>query len=142
MANTVQVEVVSAEGELYSGVGEMVYAPGIMGELGIAPRHAPLVTRLKAGDLRIDAGEGKQIEHFYVSGGILEVQPFKITVMADTGLRGEDLDEEKALEAKRRAEDAILNKLSEIDVARAEAELAQAAVQLSMISKLRNIKRL
>lgn len=142
MGMTVHVDVVSAEGELFSGQGEMIYAPAIMGELGIAPRHAPLVTRLKAGDLRIDPGNGKEIEHFYVSGGILEVQPFKVTIMADTGLRAQDLDEAAALEAKRRAEDALLNRQSDIEIAKAEAELSQAAAQLSMIAKMRKTKNL
>ena len=85
MAMTIHVDIVSAEGHLYSGQGEMVYAPAVMGEIGIAPRHAPLVTPLKPGEVRVDPGQGKPQEHFYVSGGIIEIQPFKVTVLADTG---------------------------------------------------------
>ena len=96
MSMTVHVDIVSAEGEIHSGVAEMVYAPGEMGELGIAPRHAPLITRLKPGDIRVQTKPGK-IEHFYVSGGILEVQPHVVTVLADTAIRARDLDEAAAL---------------------------------------------
>ena len=141
MAMTVHVDIVSAEGSLFSGQGEMIYAPAVMGEIGVAPRHAPLVTRLKAGDVRVDPGQGKPMEHFYVSGGIIEVQPFKVTVMADTGIRAVDLDESAALEAKRRAEEALANNTSKMELARAQAELAEAAAQLRTIEKLRKIKR-
>lgn len=141
MAMTVHVDIVSAEGELYSGQGEMIYAPAVMGEIGIAPRHAPLVTRLKPGDVRVDPGQGKPMEHFYVSGGIIEVQPFKVTVMADTGIRAADLDEMAAQEAKRRAEEALANKTGQMEIARAQAELAEAVAQLQTIEKLRKLKK-
>ncbi len=141
MAMTVHVDIVSAEGELYSGQGEMIYAPAVMGEIGIAPRHAPLVTRLKPGDVRVDPGGGKPMEHFYVSGGIIEVQPFRVTIMADTGVRATDLDEAAALEAKKRAEEALANKTGEMEIAKAQAELAEAVAQLQTIEKLRKMKK-
>ncbi|HHB12471.1 MAG TPA: F0F1 ATP synthase subunit epsilon [Chromatiales bacterium] len=141
MAMTVHVDIVSAEGELFSGQGEMIYAPAVMGELGIAPRHAPLVTRLKPGDVRVDPGGGKPMEHFYVSGGILEVQPFRVTIMADTGVRAADLDEAAALEAKRQAEEALANKSGQMEIAKAQAELAEAVAQLQTIEKLRKMKK-
>lgn len=140
MAMTVHVDIVSAEGSLYSGQGEMIYAPAVMGEIGIAPRHAPLVTRLKPGDVRVDPGQGKPMEHFYVSGGIIEVQPFRVTVMADTGIRAADLDEAAAAEAKRRAEEALANKSGKMELAKAQAELAEAMAQLRTIEKLRKMK--
>ncbi|WP_456445448.1 F0F1 ATP synthase subunit epsilon [Thiolapillus sp.] len=140
MAMTVHVDIVSAEGSLFSGQGEMIYAPAIMGEIGIAPRHAPLVTRLKPGDVRVDPGQGKPMEHFYVSGGIIEVQPFKVTVMADTGVRATDLDEAAAAEAKRRAEEALANNSGKMELAKAQAELAEAMAQLRTIEKLRKMK--
>ena len=140
MAMKVHVDVVSAEGHLYSGQGEMIYAPAVMGEIGIAPRHAPLVSRLKAGDLRVDPGDGKEMEHFYVSGGMIEVQPFKVTVLADTGVRAADLDEAAAEEAKRRAEDALANQTSEMELAKAQAELVEAVAQLRAIAKLRKTR--
>ncbi len=141
MAMTVHVDIVSAEGELYSGQGEMIYAPAVMGEIGIAPRHAPLVTRLKPGDVRVDPGGSKPMEHFYVSGGIIEVQPFRVTIMADTGVRAADLDEAAALEAKKRAEEALANKTGEMEIAKAQAELAEAVAQLQTIEKLRKMKK-
>lgn len=137
MAMTIHVDIVSAEGHLYSGQGEMIYAPAVMGEIGIAPRHAPLVTQLKPGELRVDPGNGKPHEHFYVSGGMIEVQPFKITVLADTGVRAADLDEAAAQEAKRRAEDALANNAADIDLAKAQIELAEAVAQLRTIERLR-----
>lgn len=141
MAMTVHVDVVSAEGHLFSGQGEMVYAPAVEGEIGVAPRHAPLVTRLKPGEVRIDPGQGKPEEHFYVSGGMIEVQPFKVTVLADTGIRATDLDASKAEEAKRRAEDTLANQTSKMELARAQAELAEAMAQLRAIERLRKTKR-
>jgi F-type H+-transporting ATPase subunit epsilon len=138
MSMTIHVDIVSAEASIYSGLAEMVYAPGIMGELGIAPRHAPLVTRLKAGEIRVDTG--KEELDFFISGGILEVQPHVVTVLADTAIRAADLDEAKALAAKKRAEEALADKASNIDYARAQAELAEAAAQLSAISRLRKIR--
>jgi F-type H+-transporting ATPase subunit epsilon len=140
MAMTIHVDIVSAEGHLYSGQGEMVYAPAAMGEIGVAPRHAPLVTRLKAGEVRVDLGGGKPQEHFYVSGGLIEVQPFKVTVLADTGIRAADLDEAAAVEAKRRAEDALANQSADMDLAKAQAELAEAMAQLRAIERLRKIR--
>ncbi|WP_043108959.1 F0F1 ATP synthase subunit epsilon [endosymbiont of unidentified scaly snail isolate Monju] len=140
MAMTIHVDIVSAEGQLFSGQGEMVYAPAVMGEIGIAPRHAPLVSPLKPGEVRIDPGQGKEMEHFYVSGGLIEVQPFKVTVLADTGVRAVDLDEAAALEAKRRAEDALANQAADMDLARAQAELAEAIAQLRAIERLRKGK--
>ncbi|BAN70221.1 F-type H+-transporting ATPase subunit epsilon [endosymbiont of unidentified scaly snail isolate Monju] len=137
---TIHVDIVSAEGQLFSGQGEMVYAPAVMGEIGIAPRHAPLVSPLKPGEVRIDPGQGKEMEHFYVSGGLIEVQPFKVTVLADTGVRAVDLDEAAALEAKRRAEDALANQAADMDLARAQAELAEAIAQLRAIERLRKGK--
>jgi|TARA_R110002074_G_scaffold373069_2_gene548827 F-type H+-transporting ATPase subunit epsilon len=138
MSMTIHVDIVSAEASIYSGLAEMVYAPGVMGELGIAPRHAPLVTRLKAGEIRVDTG--KEELDFFISGGILEVQPHVVTVLADTAIRAADLDEAKALAAKKRAEEALADKASNIDYARAQAELAEAAAQLSAISRLRKIR--
>jgi len=140
MAMTIHVDIVSAEGHLYSGQGEMVYAPAVMGEIGIAPRHAPLVTQLKPGEVRVDPGQGAAQEHFYVSGGMIEVQPFKVTILADTGIRAADLDHAAAEEAKRRAEDALTNRAADIDLAKAQVELAEAAAQLRAIERLRKTK--
>ncbi|MGB5670494.1 MAG: F0F1 ATP synthase subunit epsilon [Sedimenticolaceae bacterium] len=140
MAMTIHVDIVSAEGHLYSGQGEMVYAPAVMGEIGIAPRHAPLVTALKPGEVRVDHGGGKPQEHFYVSGGMIEVQPFKITVLADTGIRAADLDHAAAAEAKRRAEDALSNNAADMDLAKAQVELAEAVAQLRAIERMRKVK--
>lgn len=135
---TIHVDIVSAEASIYSGLAEMVYAPGEMGELGIAPRHAPLVTRLKPGEIRVNTGTDNL--DFFISGGILEVQPHVVTVLADTAIRADDLDEAKALEAKKRAEDALADQASDIDFAKAQAELAEAAAQLQAIGRLRKIK--
>jgi F-type H+-transporting ATPase subunit epsilon len=140
MAMTIHVDIVSAEGHLYSGQGEMVYAPAVMGEIGIAPRHAPLVTALKPGEVRVDHGGGKPQEHFYVSGGMIEVQPFKVTVLADTGIRAADLDHAAAAEAKRRAEDALSNNAADMDLAKAQVELAEAVAQLRAIERMRKVK--
>jgi F-type H+-transporting ATPase subunit epsilon len=137
MSMTIHVDVVSAEGHLFSGQGEMVYAPAVMGELGIAPRHTPLVTQLKPGEVRVDPGDGKPMEHFYVSGGMIEIQPHLVTVLADTALRAADLDEAAAQEAKRRAEDALANQASEMELARAQVELAEAMAQLRAIERIR-----
>jgi len=138
MSMTIHVDIVSAEAEIYSGLAEMVYAPGELGELGIAPRHAPLVTRLRPGEIRVDTG--KEELDFFISGGILEVQPHVVTGLADTAIRAKDLDEAKALEAKKRAEEALANRTSDIDYAKAQAELAEAAAQLSAISRLRKTR--
>ena len=141
MAMTIHVDIVSAEGEIFSGVAEMVYAPAIMGEVGIAPRHTPLVTQLKPGEVRVDTGGGKEMQHFYVSGGILEVQPHIITVLADTAIRAADLDEAAAQEAKRRAEEAMADRSAEFEYAKAQAELAEAVAQLRAIERIRKGKR-
>ena len=140
MAMTIHVDIVSAEGEIFSGMAEMVYAPAVMGEVGIAPRHTPLVTQLKPGEVRVDTGSGKEQQHFYVSGGILEVQPHVVTVLADTAVRAADLDEAAAQEAKRRAEDAMADRTSEFEYAKAQAELAEAAAQLRAIERIRKGK--
>jgi len=137
MAMTIHVDIESAEGHLYSGQGEMVYAPAVMGEIGVAPRHAPLVSRLKPGEVRVEPGDGKPQECFYVSGGLIEVQPFRVTILADTGVRAANLDEAAALEAKRRAEDALANQAADMDLAKAQAELMEAAAQLRAIERLR-----
>jgi F-type H+-transporting ATPase subunit epsilon len=136
MAMTLHVDIVSAEAEIFSGTANMVFAPAEMGEVGIAPRHTPLLTRLKPGEVRVQI-EGKEEQFFYVSGGILEVQPHVVTVLADTALRARDLDEAAALRVKERAEKAMADKKSDIDYARAEAELAEAVAQLRAIKKAR-----
>ena len=135
MATTVHVDVVSAEQLLYSGEAEFVVAPGETGELGIYPRHTPLLTRLKPGAVRMQ--NGGQEELIYVSGGMLEVQPDGITVLSDTAIRGHDLDENRATEALRAAEEAMHNKTGALEIAQAQAELAQAAAQIAAIRKLR-----
>jgi len=139
MAMTIHVDIVSAEGAIHSGLAEMIYAPAVMGEVGIAPRHTPLVTSLKPGEVRVDTGGGK-MEHFYVSGGILEVQPHLVTVLADTAVRARDLDEVAAAEAKRRAEEALAGQQADFEYAKAQAELAEAVAQLRTIERLRKMK--
>ncbi len=139
MAMTIHIDIVSAEGEIHSGLAEMIYAPGIVGELGIAPRHTPLVTRLKAGDVRVDTG--KEMQHFYVSGGILEIQPHVVTVLADTAIRAADIDEAAALEAKRKAEEALAGQKENFEYAKAQTELAEAVAQLRAIENLRKVKK-
>ncbi len=136
MAMTVQVDVVSAEQSMFSGMAEVVVVPGEMGELGIYPRHAPLLTRIKPGSVRIKLPDQSE-ELIYVSGGMLEVQPHVVTILADTAIRGADLDEARAIEAKRAAEEAMKNRTADIDYAAAQAELAEAIAQLQAISKLR-----
>jgi F-type H+-transporting ATPase subunit epsilon len=138
MAMSVHVDVVSAEESIFSGLAEMVIVPGETGELGIHPRHAPLLTRIRPGSVRIKLADKEGEEALiYVSGGILEVQPNVVTVLADTAIRGADLDEARALEAKRAAEEAIKNRSSEMDLAKAQAELAEAVAQIHAIQKLR-----
>ena len=136
MAHTIHVDIVSAEGEIFSGEATMVFAPGSQGELGIAPRHAPLLTTLKAGEVRVQA-EGQEEHVFYVGGGALEVQPHLITVLADTAARVHDLDEAAAQEAKQRAEEAMRSRSDKMDIAEAQAELARAVAQLRAIERLR-----
>jgi F-type H+-transporting ATPase subunit epsilon len=140
MAMTIHVDIVSAEGAIHSGLATMVFAPAEMGEVGIAPRHTALITRLRPGDVRVQKADG-EMEHFYVSGGMLEVQPRLVTVLADTAIRARDLDEAAAMEAKRRAEEALAGKTAEFEYARAQAELAEAVAQLRAIEKLRKMKR-
>ena len=140
MAMTIHVDIVSAEGEIHSGQAQMVYAPAVMGELGIAPRHAPLVTKLKPGEVRVDEG-GPEMKHFYVSGGVIEVQPHLVTVLADTAIRATDLDEASAVEAKRRAEEALSGQQADFEYAKAQAELAEAVAQLRTIERMRKLKR-
>ncbi|MDK6080025.1 MULTISPECIES: F0F1 ATP synthase subunit epsilon [Massilia] len=137
MANTIQVDVVSAEEQIFSGLATFVALPGEAGELGIYPRHTPLITRIRPGAVRIQTAAGGE-EFVFVAGGILEVQPNGVTVLADTAIRGGDLDEAKALEAKKQAEELMLNKESKIDYAKAQAEMAAAIAQLAAIQKLRS----
>lgn len=137
MALTIHVDVVSAEKALFSGVAEVVIVPGEMGELGIYPRHAPLLTRIKPGSVRIKLPDQSEEVLIYVSGGMLEVQPSMVTILADTAIRGADLDEARALEAKRAAEEAMMNRASDMDYAHAQSELAEAVAQLHAIQKLR-----
>ena len=136
MANTIQIDIVSAEEEIWSGEGTMVFAPAVMGEIGIAPQHAPLLTQLKPGEVRVQQESGEE-QFFYVSGGMLEVQGHVVTVLSDTALRAADLDEASALEAQHRAEQALSDQSSELELAKAEAELIQAAAQIRAIQKLR-----
>jgi F-type H+-transporting ATPase subunit epsilon len=134
--STIHVDVVSAETSIFSGEAKFVALPGEVGELGIYPRHTPLITRIKPGAVRIEKADGSE-EFVFVAGGILEVQPNVVTVLADTAIRGGDLDEAKANEAKKRAEEAMQNKDAAIDYAAAQAELASAVAQLAAIRKLR-----
>lgn len=136
MAMTMHVDIVSAEQEIYSGTAEMVFAPLITGQVGILPRHAPLIARMKPGEVRVRTAT-EELD-FYVSGGMLEVQPHVVTVLADTATRARDLDEAKVLEAKQRAEEAIRNHQSDIDYAKEIATLAEAAAQLRAIRRLRD----
>ena len=138
MANTIQVDVVSAEEQIFSGQAEFVALPGEAGELGIYPKHMPLITRIKPGAVRIKVVGRADEEFVFVAGGILEVQPNGVTVLADTAIRGADLDEAKAAEAKRLAEEAMNNKEATIDYAKAQAEMAAAIAQLAAIQKLRS----
>lgn len=135
--NTIHVDVVSAEESIFSGAAKFVALPGESGELGILPRHTPLITRIKPGAVRIELADGGE-ELVFVQGGILEVQPNAVTVLADTAIRGKDLDEAKATEAKKRAEEALASNKGDINYASAQAELASAAAQLAAIRKLRN----
>ena len=136
MAMTIHVDIVSAEQEVYSGLAEMLFAPAEQGEVGIAPRHAPLITRLKPGEVRVKISD-KESQEFYVSGGFLEVQPHLVTVLADTALRAHDIDEAQALQAKARAEEMLNDQSGKIDYAIAQAELAQAVSQLRTLDRLR-----
>ena len=136
---TIHVDIVSAEGEIFSGEASMVFAPAVMGEIGIAPRHAPLLTTLKPGEVRVQIPGGEE-QFFYVGGGAIEIQPHLVTVLADTALRAKDLDEAAAVQAKQRAEEALKNRTDKLDLAEAQAELARAVMQVKMIEKLRKLK--
>ena len=137
MAHTIHVDVVSAEQQIFSGEAEFIALPGETGELGIYPSHTPLITRIRPGAVRIRVPGQSEEEFVFVAGGILEVQPKGVTVLADTAIRGADLDEAKANEAKRRAEELMVNKDAQIDYAKAQAELAAAVAQLAAIARLR-----
>ena len=137
MSKTIQIDIVSAEEEIWSGQGTMIFAPAEMGEMGIAPEHAPLLTRLKPGEVRVQQESGEE-QFFYVSGGMLEVQGHVVPILSDTALRAADLDEAAALEAQRRAEQALSDQSSELELAKAKAELIQAAAQIRAIQKLRS----
>jgi len=140
MANTnIHVDIVSAEREIFSGEADMVFAPGEQGELGIAPRHAPLLTRMKPGTVRVQHGGEEQV--FYVSGGILEIQPHVVTVLSDTAQRAADIDEAAAQDAKRKAEEALANQSGDLDLARAQTELLEAVARLKAIQQIRDKKR-
>ena len=136
MAMTIHVDIVSAEAEMFSGLAEMVFAPAVMGEVGVLPGHAPLVTSLKPGEVRVRLPGGEE-QSFYVSSGMLEIQPHVITVLSDTAQRASDLDEAAALEAQERAERMLADRRADFDEAQARAELAQAAAQLQAIRRLR-----
>jgi F-type H+-transporting ATPase subunit epsilon len=137
---TIHVDIVSAEGEIFSGEASMVFAPAVMGEIGIAPRHAPLLTTLKPGEVRVQTAAGDE-QFFYVSGGAIEIQPHVVTVLADTALRAKDLDEAAALQAKQRAEEALKNRTDAVGAAELQAELARLSIQVKMIEKLRKVKQ-
>ena len=137
--NTIHVDVVSAEESIFSGEARFVALPGEAGELGIYPRHTPLITRIKAGSVRIEMADGHE-EFVFVAGGILEVQPHCVTVLSDTAIRGKDLDEEKANEAKAAAEEALKNAKSEIDIAKIQSELAVMAAEIAAARKFRQKK--
>jgi F-type H+-transporting ATPase subunit epsilon len=136
----IHVDIVSAEAEIFSGPATMVFAPASMGEVGIAPRHTPMITPLVAGEVRVQDQHGEE-QAFYVSGGMLEVQPHVVTVLSDTALRAKDLDEAAALEAKQHAEQALADNKGDIDYAKAQAELAEAVAQLRTIERMRKKNR-
>jgi len=133
---TILVDIVSAEGEIYSGEASMVFAPAKMGEVGIAPRHAPLLTALKPGEVRVQKEEGEE-ESFYITGGMLEIQPHSVTILADTALRGDQLDEAAALASQQEAEEALKGASEETDIARAQQELAEARARYRAAQKLK-----
>jgi F-type H+-transporting ATPase subunit epsilon len=140
MAATINIDIVSAEGEIFSGTAAMVFVPASQGELGIAPRHAPLLTTLKPGEVRVQLPSGEE-HQFYVGGGALEIQPQRVTVLADTALRAHDLDEAAALAAKQRAEDLLREKGDSVTLAEAQAELLRAVAQIKMLERLRKLKK-
>ena len=136
MVMQVHVDIVRAEKEIFSGLAEMVFAPAELGEVGITPRHAPLISRLNPGEVRVKVSD-KETHEFFISGGLLEVQPHLVTVLADTAIRAKDIDEAAALEAKAKAEEALNDKSGKIDYATAQAQLAQAMMQLRALDRLR-----
>ncbi len=136
----IHVDIVSAEGDIFSGEAEMVFAPGKMGELGIAPRHAPLLTELKPGEVRVQTPEGEE-KFFYVTGGVLEVQPHLVTVLADSALHADDLDEAAALQARERAREALEGREGEIDLEQAQAELVEAEARYRAAQKLKGKRK-
>lgn len=136
MAQTINVDIVSAEGQIFAGEAAMVFVPAVQGDIGVAPRHAPLLTLLRAGEVRVKLPSGDE-QCFYVSGGALEIQPARVTVLADTAARAADLDEALAVAARQRAEEALKDRGAAMDMAEAQAELARAIAQLRMIQKLR-----
>jgi F-type H+-transporting ATPase subunit epsilon len=140
MTKTIQCDIVSAHEEIYSGKAVMVFATGVSGELGITPRHAPLITQLQPGPVRVQDADGEE-QLFFVTGGILEVQPHMVTVMADTALRGEDLDAAAAQAAKAEAERELSNRTGEMEIAEAQAKLLEAAAQLRVLKQLRRKNR-
>jgi F-type H+-transporting ATPase subunit epsilon len=135
--STIQVDIVSAEGEIFAGPAAMVFLPASEGDIGVAPRHAPLLTLLKAGEVRVKTPEGEELS-FFVGGGVLEIQPQRVTVLADTAARAKDLDEAAALAARQRAEEVLAGQVDKLTQAQALAELQRAIAQLKMIQKLRN----
>lgn len=137
MASTMQVEIVSAEAEIFSGEATMLIASAELGEVGIAPGHTPLITRIRPGEIRVQQAEGEELD-VYVSGGILEVQPYVVTVLADTALRAEDIDEAAAQKAKEEAEAALAGKSGEIDYSAVQQQLAEASAQLQLIKKIKS----
>jgi F-type H+-transporting ATPase subunit epsilon len=140
VSNTIHVDIVSAEGEIFAGDATMVFAPASGGEIGIAPRHAPLLTTMKAGEVRVQVVGGEELL-FWVGGGALEVQPHKVTVLADTAARAKDLDEASAQAAKQRAEESLRDRVGAMEIAEAQAELARAVAQLRAIEKLRQLRK-
>jgi F-type H+-transporting ATPase subunit epsilon len=137
---TINVDIVSAEGEIFSGAAAMVFVPAQQGELGIAPRHAPLLTMLKAGEVRVQLPSGEE-QQFYVGGGALEIQPQRVTVLADTAARAHDLDEAAALAAKQRAEELLREKTDSVTLAEAQAELLRAVAQIKILERIRKLKQ-
>lgn len=137
MAMTMHVDIVSAEAEIFSGPATMVFAPAVMGEVGILPRHAPLLTKIQPGEVRVVTNDGKDEEFYYVSGGMLEIQPSGVTILADTALRAQDIDEAAAVQAKEHAEKILADRKDEVDYAGAEAELADAIARLKTIQKIK-----
>jgi F-type H+-transporting ATPase subunit epsilon len=140
MAMTIHVDIVSAEAQIFSGLAEMVVAPAIQGDVGILPRHAPFLTSLRPGEVRVKISRDHE-EPFYISGGMLEVQPHIVTILSDTAMRAHDLDEEAAMAAKQRAEKLLQDRKAAFDYAKAQAELAEAVAQLRAIERLRKIRR-